>query len=432
MEQKGYIFKVGGWWWLKYRDNVIDTDPQSPTFNRVVRKQLVRKLEPVQKEHQRLKNAPDEVQRTAKAFLAPLNNNQVTPESTMTVGQFVETVFLPHTEQQHHASTRLSDRVRWEKHLKARCADIRLRDFRTVTGSQIIADIARQNDLSRETLKRLKSFLSGVFKHAKNQGFFDGVNPITDVEIPKVRRGKPTHAYSREEINDMLALLDAAGEERAATIVAVAAFSGLRRSEIQGLLWKNYTGSGNGEAQLQVERSVWEGVVDETKTDSSAAPVPVISELAARLNKYRASLSVVAEVKPDGSMFAARNEKPVRLNNVLRGVIMPMLNRCIVCGKAEADGHKDHEFKRDDSRPRWRGWHAFRRGLATRLHDMGKDDHTIKMILRHSSVQVTQQSYIKGLPQQARDAMADLDAEQVELVYKRDKISAKNGKQLVN
>ena len=122
----------------------------------------------------------------------------------------------------------------------------------------------------------------------------------------------------------------------------------------------------------------------------------------------------------------------MRLNNVLGSVILPVLDRCVVCGKAEVDEHKDHEYKRDESRPQWRGWHAFRRGLSTRLHDMGKDDHTIKMILRHSSVQVTQQSYIKGLPEQALDAMADLDAEQAELVQKRDKTSAKQEKQLVN
>ena len=117
---------------------------------------------------------------------------------------------------------------------------------------------------------------------------------------------------------------------------------------------------------------------------------------------------------------------------MLGSVILPVLDRCVVCGKAEVDEHKDHEYKRDESRPQWRGWHAFRRGLSTRLHDMGKDDHTIKMILRHSSVQVTQQSYIKGLPEQALDAMADLDAEQAELVQKRDKTSAKQEKQLVN
>lgn len=65
----------------------------------------------------------------------------------------------------------------------------------------------------------------------------------------------------------------------------------------------------------------------------------------------------------------------------------------------------DHAYQRDSSRPEWKGWHAFRRGLATVLHDARVHDLTIKDILRHSDVHVTQQAYIKGLPQQSVKAM---------------------------
>ena len=51
------------------------------------------------------------------------------------------------------------------------------------------------------------------------------------------------------------------------------------------------------------------------------------------------------------------------------------------------------------------GWHAFRRGLATNLHDLGVDDKTIQAILRHSNVSVTQKCYIKSLPKQTKAAM---------------------------
>jgi integrase len=43
----------------------------------------------------------------------------------------------------------------------------------------------------------------------------------------------------------------------------------------------------------------------------------------------------------------------------------------------------------------WHGWHAFRRGLATKLHRLGVDDKTIQAILRHSNVAITQNIYIK-------------------------------------
>jgi integrase len=128
--------------------------------------------------------------------------------------------------------------------------------------------------------------------------------------------------------------------------------------------------------------------------------VPVIAALAKILMKFQHG-------KPNkGAMFPASNGSPFRLNNLLRQQILPALNRCLICAKTEAE-HEEaeqkeavHKYQRDSSRPEWRGWHAFRRGLATNLHDLEVADETIKAILRHSNVQVTQRSYIKTLPRQ--------------------------------
>jgi integrase len=58
----------------------------------------------------------------------------------------------------------------------------------------------------------------------------------------------------------------------------------------------------------------------------------------------------------------------------------------------------------------WRGWHAFRRGLATNLHRLGVDDKTIQGILRHSSLATTQEIYIKTVGLDATTAMEKLEA----------------------
>lgn len=134
-------------------------------------------------------------------------------------------------------------------------------------------EIARQNDLSRDTLKQLKSLLSAIFKHAKRQGFIDGVNPMQDVSIPKARKSAPTYAYSLDEINRIECARQTLSHNRRGRCIL-----GLRRSEIQGLRWSDYDGS-----VLRVERSVWEGIADDTKTEGSNGSVPVISTLAKRL-----------------------------------------------------------------------------------------------------------------------------------------------------
>jgi len=53
----------------------------------------------------------------------------------------------------------------------------------------------------------------------------------------------------------------------------------------------------------------------------------------------------------------------------------------------------------------WHGWHAYRRGLASNLKQMGVDDLTIQAILRHQDVNTTRRFYIKTVPQQVTDAM---------------------------
>ena len=98
-------------------------------------------------------------------------------------------------------------------------------------------------------------------------------------------------------------------------------------------------------------------------------------------------------------------------NNVLNRQILPVLNACVECGKVRNEhGEADHEHERDSRRPQWHGWHGFRRGLATNLHDLGVDDKTIQAILRHANVAVTQGCYIKTLDSQSIAAMQQLES----------------------
>ena len=47
----------------------------------------------------------------------------------------------------------------------------------------------------------MKNFLSGVFRHAAQQGYFDGANPVKLAEVPAFApNGAETKPYSLEEI----------------------------------------------------------------------------------------------------------------------------------------------------------------------------------------------------------------------------------------
>lgn len=297
----------------------------------------------------------------------------------------------------------------WNRHLKARCSDKWLRDVRTYNVNLWLNDIAKQHpNLTTSSLQRVKNFLSGVFTQAKNQGFHDGINPVTDAVVPpRAAKGKPTHAYNLQEIFSIMDALK--NDPLALTIISVATFAGLRRSEIRGLKWEEY----NGE-ELQVVRAVWESHVDDTKTESSntesddRVPVPVIEPLREQLEIWWKKCD-----KPrQGWMFASENNTPVHLGNLINRNILPVLNACMICGQLPDDhskneGQEKHEYRRNDGLPKWRGFHAFRRGLATNLSELGVKTDLIRMILRHSDIATTQRHYIKPSKDEVKKAMGE-------------------------
>ena len=388
--QAGHVFRKGDSWFLRYRDSLVEN-------GQLVRKQICKKLSAVDPEHVRLKRPPQSVLDLAEEELNPVNSSHLEPGKNVTVLDFVTNVYFPNIQGQKRASTVRGYRAIWESQLKARCGHFRLREFKTPQAHKVLADIGRANpELTRSSLHNLRSLLSGIFRHSIQQGYLEGANPIREASIPRAPEGSETYAYSLPEVIQMLRLLP----DPARTICAVAAFLGLRRAEIRGLEWPDYSGD-----EIRVLRSVWESITDEPKTRKSKAPVPVIQPMQKMLDAFRVSRGNPAS----GPMFATmKGTTPLNLNNVLNRQILPVLNVCI-CGKA-ADKHEkeDHDYQRSE-RPVWHGWHAFRRGLATNLHDLGVPDKTIQAILRHANVQVTQNSYIKTLDAQSIAAMRQLE-----------------------
>jgi len=193
-----------------------------------------------------------------------------------------------------------------------------------------------------------------------------------DVRRLKIQSSN-NHAYGLDEVADFLELPDPAR-----TVCAVAGFAGLTRSELRGFKWSDY----NGE-EINVRRKVCdkrdydgEGAL---KTQAREAAIPVISQLREILDAYK------QQFPPNGHDWVFRGEKfgrPLDLNNISR---------------------RDIPLHMPGA---WFGWHAFRRGLGTRLNDLGVDGKTIQTILRHANISTTQAYYI--LPDKAR-AKAGMD-----------------------
>jgi len=406
--QRGYLYRRGKSWFVRFFD---DRPQPDGSLKRV---QVSEKL-PVQFGDQY--RTRKSVKEFADDILRPLNQGLVNPESAQELRVFIEDVYLPWVKANKRASTLKAYKDIFRIHVKARLGDTSVRKFRTFDGQRLLDEIGRQavakdgKRLTHASLMRIKSFLSGVFSVAKRLGVLDGVNPMQGALTPAGERSAETYAYSLLEVEKIRAALPepVAGEpfhinEQARTVVLAAACSGLRKSELMGLRWKDFSGS-----QLSVSRSIVLGKIQDPKSDWSRASVPVVDRLADALEAHRARLGILAQ--PDAPIFQNGAGKPLSLDNLAKRAIQPAIEKCSVCRKSEADHPPEgHLFKLDESL-RWHGWHAFRRFLGTNLVAMGVEGRTVQAILRHGTLAVTMQHYVKSTDEARVSAMDLLSSE---------------------
>jgi integrase len=360
--QRGYLFLKGPSWYLRYYEEEAQTDGSVKLVQRC------RKLA----ENRGKYRSKKAVRTLADEFLAPLNNGSFTTESTMSVVDFWDKRYFPHIQAEKSPSTVSGYKNMWSRYLKDHMK-MPIRDFRTVNCQQVLEAVVARHDISNTTARHVKHLLGGLFRYAIQTGVLSGVNPVLAAGIPKAKPGRRTYAYSVVQILKMLEILP----QPARAIVVVAGFAGLRKGELRSLRLEDYDGS-----SLKVQRAAWRHHIAKPKGKRGTGIVPLIRTAAAVLDEH------MATTKIRNFIFETLDGRPGALDYVVRDVIRPALSGAGIP---------------------WYGLHAFRRGLATNLHDLGVADIVIQGILRHSNVTVTRLAYIKNDAVDVR-SLAAMDA----------------------
>lgn len=382
--QRGYVFRKGNAWYGRWRQETIVKDADGNSH--VERRQHCEKL----CEYSDRYRTEGDAQTLLDDKLKPINERQQKPDSTLSVCDYSESHFLPYADRELRPATAHGYRALWRIYLRPRLQEITMRDFRCCDATRLLADLHRTHGLGRATLKHVKGLLGVIFTHAKRAGALDGENPVIDAGIPRAATAsKPTHAYSVQEIANMLNAL----KGTAKTCIAIMFFAGLRPSEARALQWRDYDAKTK---TLRISRSMWRGFTGETKTESSVAPVPVPQVLADILD---------AVPRTSEYVLASALGKPVDLHNLASRVIRPALAKCAIC-REDKHGANGHEYRPFGS---WRGFYALRRGCATVAASVDTP-LAAKSLLRHSSVQTTSQFYIKSVAEDAIRASEKMNA----------------------
>lgn len=229
MAQKGFVFKKGASWFLRYRDNfLID--------GRVVRKQkcvFLAKYDP-----DRYRRESDLADLVTEKLVAVRATDKCPHSSESFVG-YVENTWLPFVERSKKPSTYAGYRSYWLRYIKPRVEKLALRDFTVATVSSLLEDTANMHAVNVDTVGKIRSILSAIFSFAMGKGHFPGKsaadNPASCALIPEsATQPRETVAASREDVKAILARLGAKGLmiERAA--VALIACTGVRPGELRG------------------------------------------------------------------------------------------------------------------------------------------------------------------------------------------------------
>src|SRR6266403_921150 len=382
--QSGHIRRNGRWWILKVREWVVKDSVKK-------RVDSYKKLREIR--HNDSEQAPADVQALANLELARVNVGQGQGQSADSVKSYLEGYLVAGIGSKSRRKLRDSTVQSYRSDytlIKDFIPDMQLRQVRTPDINRIFdALIEDDGDTIRpqSTYNKAKNFLSGAFRSAVGAGLLD-FNPVTAAHSIDGREAD-THAYSLEEVRDLMSAVD---NHTAQAAFMVLTFTGLRSEELKGLRWADYDREAG---VLNIKRTIVHGkLVEDTKTTSSKAPVPVVGIVKRYLDAH------LARNSGTGYIFhaPADPQRPINFGHLVWDTVIP---------KAGAQ---------------WHGLHAFRRGLSTVLHELDTPELIISHILRHStksSNSVAGRHYIKPSLEKMRTALEKVEAKYKVIEKKR-------------
>jgi integrase len=364
--QKGSIRVNGRWWILKVREWVTKDG---------VKKRLdtYRKLALVQ-DHKANPDgsAPNSVRALANLEVAPINAGQRQGQSADSLKSYLEGYIAAGIGSKSRRKLRdvtIQSYKRDYDVIEDLIPNIQLRQVRTPDINRIfdmLIEADGDNIRAQSAYNNIKNFLSGAFRSAVGAGLID-FNPVTAAHSVE-GKDADTYAYSLKEVH---ALMKATKDHPTVqALFVVAFFTGLRLEEVRGLKWEDYD---RKKEVLNIRRTVVHSkVVEDTKTAASKAPVPVIGIVKKYLDAH------LKRNSGDGYIFhGVDSQKPINSAHLTWEVIIPAMEKASV---------------------EWHAFHAFRRGLASALHDFEVPELTISHVMRHStksSKSVAAKHYIK-------------------------------------
>jgi integrase len=268
-------------------------------------------------------------------------------------------------------STRKAYEGYLRKWIKPRRGEHRLFEIRAVEVESWLKSLNR----APGTRCKIRNVMSLLFNHGRRHDLCDG-NPIQWVRQSAKRRATPD-ILTRDEVQGLLASL----RFRERTLVLLAVTTGLRRSELFALKWKDVDFHSK---QIYVTRSIVQNVVGICKTESSQKPVPAHDDLVEALREWQGQTPYQSSESWVFASPVSQGRWPYLAQQIMRHHILPVVRKLGITKRI--------------------GWHTFRHTYSTLLRSTGAELKIMQELLRHSTIRVTLDTYTQAVTTEKRNA----------------------------
>ena len=258
-----------------------------------------------------------------------------------------------------------------KKWIEPRWGQYALKDIRAAEVEMWLKDLHRASG----TRCKIRNLMSVLFNHGRRHDLCDR-NPIQWVRQSAKRRATPD-ILTRDEVHTLLANL----RFRERTLVLLAVTTGLRRSELFALKWKDVDFQN---MQIYVTRSIVQNVIGICKTESSQKPVPAHNDLIEALREWQCQTPYRASESWVFASPASQGHRPYLAQQIMQRHILPTARKLGIAKRI--------------------GWHTFRHTYSTLLRSTGAELKIMQELLRHSTIRVTLDTYTQAVTAEKRNA----------------------------
>jgi integrase len=256
--------------------------------------------------------------------------------------------------------------------------DVALEDVKAVAVEKWLRGL---DDLAPGSKAKIRNHMSALFSHLIRHELYTKLNPIASVRQSAVRQRDPD-ILTLEEMRGILENIEPLAIR---VMVAVAAASALRRSEMRGLKWEDL----DFEARwINLRRGMVRKHETKMKTKASRKGVPMAPELAELLLRWREETPYPSDTAWVFASPFTHGKRPYWPDSALVDHIRPAATKAGI----------DKEI----------GWHTFRHSFATLMGQRGEGVKVVQELLRHASSRITQDIYQQGSALAKRTALGHI------------------------